>query len=232
MPWSLNTGFVTIAQRLGDGTNITRSARDVMYEYFHDRLRLGQRTGIELANEATGTVISPEEVQGNAFRYSNMSFGQGLDATLIQVASGFGALVNGGDYYKPTVIDGKMVDGQFVKNPAPTPLQAGVVKKETSDQIRQATHDARASSFGYTDKQGFYIGGKTGTSQVSIPGGYSATETIGTYLGFGGGDETEYVIMVEVSGKDRQLQGARDALPIFTDISNWLLDYLKIQPKA
>jgi len=232
LTWSLNTGFVTIAQRLGDGTNITRSARDTMYEYFHDRLRLGQLTGIELANEAKGTVISPEEEQGNAFRYSNMSFGQGLDATLIQVASGFSALVNGGDYYKPTVIDGKMVNGEFQQNPTPAPLQAGVVQRSTSDQIKTATHDARASSFGYTDRKGYYIGGKTGTSQVSVPGGYSTTETIGTYLGFGGGDQTEYVIMVEVSGKDRQLQGARDALPIFTDISNWMLDYLKIQPKA
>ena len=232
LTWSLNTGFVTIAQRLGDGTNITRTARDTMYEYFHDRLRLGQLTGVELANEAPGTVISPEEEQGNAFRYSNMAFGQGLDATLIQVASGFSALVNGGDYYKPTVIDGKMVNGEFQQNAAPKPLQAAVVKKSTSDQIKQATHDARASAFGYTDKQGYYIGGKTGTSQVSVPGGYSTTETIGTYLGFGGGDETEYVIMVEVSGKDRQFQGARDALPIFTDISNWMLDYLKIQPKA
>jgi cell division protein FtsI/penicillin-binding protein 2 len=140
--------------------------------------------------------------------------------------------VNGGDYYKPTVIDGKMVNGEFQQNAAPQPLQAGVVKKSTSDQIKQATHDARASAFGYTDTQGYYVGGKTGTSQVSVPGGYSTTETIATYLGFGGGDETEYVIMVEVSGKDRQFQGARDALPIFTDISNWMLDYLKIQPKA
>jgi cell division protein FtsI/penicillin-binding protein 2 len=232
LTWSLNTGFVTIAQRLGDGSNINRSARDIMYDYFHDRLRLGQKTGIELANEAQGTVISPEEVQGNAFRYSNMAFGQGLDATLIQVASGFSALVNGGDYYQPTVIDGYMVDGEFQQVKTPKPLQAGVVKKSTSDQIRSATHDARASSFGYTDRPGYYVGGKTGTSQVSVPGGYSTTETIGTYLGFGGGVETEYVIMVEVSGKDQKLAGAADALPIFTDISNWMLDYLKIQPKA
>lgn len=232
LTWSLNTGFVTIAQRLGDGQNITRGARDTMYEYFHNRFRLGQKTGVELANEASGTVIAPDEVQGNAFRYSNMAFGQGLDATLIQVASGFSALVNGGDYYKPTVVDGYMVNGEFQQNAAPTPLQASVVRKSTSDQIKTATHDARAYAFGYKDKQGYYVGGKTGTSQVSASGGYSSTETIGTYLGFGGGDETEYVIMVEVSGKDQVLQGARDALPIFTDISNWMIDYLKIHPKG
>ncbi len=232
LTWSLNTGFVTVAQRLGDGTNITKSARDAMYDYFHNRLGLGGLTGIELANEAPGTVISPDEADGNAVRYSNMAFGQGLDATLIQVASGFSALVNGGDYYKPTIVDGFMTETGFIKNSTPTALRKAVVAKSTSDQIIQATHDARAVSFGSTDKKGYYIGGKTGTSQVIVNGQYSETETVGTYLGYGGGDTAEYVIMVQVSGKDQQLQGARDALPIFTDISNWMLDYLKIHPKG
>jgi len=203
-----------------------------MYEYFHNRLRLGEYTGIELANEAKGAVFSPEETQGNAVRYATMSFGQGLDTTMLQVATGFSALVNGGTYYKPTIIDGYMTDDGFKQNTVQPPLQTGVVSKSTSDQLIQATHDARASSFGYTDKPGYYIGGKTGTSQVGVSGGYSDTESIGSYLGYGGGNEVEYVIMIRVSGKDKQLQGARDALPIFTEISNWMLDYLKIQPKG
>lgn len=234
LTWSLNTGFVTIAQRLGDGTNITKSARDIMYDYFHNRLGLGTVTGIELANEASGTVISPDQADGNAVRYSNMAFGQGLDTTLIQVASGFSALVNGGNYFKPTIIDGYIKDGSFVQNPAVAPLRANVVAKATSDQVKQATHDARAASFGFTDKQGYYVGGKTGTSQVIVNGVYSNRETVGTYLGYGGGsvDAPRYVIMVQVSGPDQELGGAKDALPIFTDISNWMLDYLKIQPKG
>lgn len=234
LTWSLNTGFVTIAQRLGDGTNITKSARDIMYDYFHNRLGLGTVTGIELANEASGTVISPDQADGNAVRYSNMAFGQGLDTTLIQVASGFSALVNGGNYFKPTIIDGYIKDGSFVQNPAVAPLRANVVAKATSDQVKQATHDARAASFGFTDKQGYYVGGKTGTSQVIVNGVYSNKETVGTYLGYGGGSEDapRYVIMVQVSGTDQELGGAKDALPIFTDISNWMLDYLKIQPKG
>jgi len=234
LTWSLNTGFVTVAQRLGDGKEITKKARDTMYAYFHDRLRLGQITGVELANEARGTVVSPDEADGNAVRYSNMAFGQGLDATMIQVSSGFSAIINGGSYYKPTVLDGYIDDsGEYHKNATPVPLQMGVVTQSTSNSIREMTHIARSSSFGSVDKQGYYIGGKTGTSQVIINGQYSDKETVGTYLGYGGGsDRAEYVIMVQVSGKDRQLQGARDALPIFTDMSNWMLDYLKIQPKG
>lgn len=234
--YSLNTGFVTVAERLGDGTNITKSARDIMYDYFHNRFGLGSLTGIELANEQPGTVISPDDPsgQGNAVRYSNMAFGQGLDATLIQVASGFSAIVNGGNYYKPTVINGYMTDGGFQEVPTPKPLRANIIQKSTSDQIKVATHDARAVSFGKTDKPGYYVGGKTGTSQVVVNGQYSNTETVGTYLGFGGGseDSPQYVIMVQVSGQGQELGGAQQALPIFTDISNWMLDYLKIQPKG
>ena len=232
LTFSLNTGFVTVAQRLGDGKSINRTARDTMYEYFHDRFRLGELTGVELSNEAKGILISPSDPDGNAVRYSNMAFGQGLDVTMVQVSGGFSAMINGGNYYKPTIIAGEMVDGAFKKVDVSQPLQSGVVTQSTSDQMRQMMQTARASSFGRTDKQGYEIGGKTGTSQVIKNGKYSETETIGTYLGYGGAEIPEYVIMVSVSGDNKELQGARDALPIFTDISNWMLDYLKIQPKG
>jgi len=233
LTWSLNTGFVTVAQRLGNGKDITKSARETMYTYFHDKFRLGQLTGVELAGEAAGTIIAPDQVEGNAVRYSNMSFGQGLDATMIQVVGGFNTLINGGNYYKPTMLDGVVNDnGDYIQNPTPQPLEANVISKSTSDQMREMMQTARSSSFGHLDKPGYLIGGKTGTSQVIVNGKYSDTATVGTYLGYGGSETPEYVIMVQVSGKDKQLQGARDALPIFTDISNWMLDYLKIQPKG
>lgn len=232
LTWSLNTGFVTVAQRLGDGKSINRTARDTMYEYFHDRFRLGELTGVELSNEAKGILISPDDPDGNAVRYSNMSFGQGLDATMVQVSGGFSAMINGGNYFKPTVIAGEMVGNEFKKVDVPTPVQTGVVSQSTSDQMREMMRVARAGSFGHTDKQGYNIGGKTGTSQVIKNGQYSDKETIATYLGYGGAETPEYVIMVSISGENKILQGARDALPIFTDISNWMLDYLEIQPKG
>src|SRR5690606_21110697 len=129
LTWSLNTGFVTLAQRLGNGTHITRTARDTIYEYFHDRLGLGQLTGIELANEQRGIHVAAESVGGNAARHSTMAFGLGLDTTVIQVTAGFSALVNGGDFYKPTVIAGYVdADGRYQKAEAPQPLRKGVVK--------------------------------------------------------------------------------------------------------
>jgi cell division protein FtsI/penicillin-binding protein 2 len=95
------------------------------------------------------------------------------------------------------------------------------------------THVARTTNFPGVDKPGYYIGGKTGTSQVIKNGVYANDETIGTYLGYGGTESTSrYVIMVQVSGDHKELAGNYDAMPIFTDISNWMLGYLNIQPKG
>ena len=58
------------------------------------------------------------------------------------------------------------------------------------------------------------------------------TETVGTYLGFGGNDTPQYVIMVQVAAPGKNMEGGIHASPIFTDISNWMIDYQKIQPKG
>lgn len=228
---SLNTGMVTIAQRLGDGSHINRTARDTMYEYFHNRLGLGERTGVEIANEQKGLLISPEDMEGNAVRYSNMSFGQGLNVTMMQVVAGFSAIVNGGTFHSPTIIEGVYKDGKLVPENN-SKSRVGVISPEASAASREMIYKARS---GYTkdDLPGYYVGGKTGTSQTIENGQYISTQTVGTYLGFGGNDSgPKYVIMVQVSGKNMNLEGNRHAMPIFTDISNWLLRYYQLQPRA
>ena len=229
---SLNTGMVTVVQRLGDGSNITRGARDTLYDYFYNRFRLGQLTGIQLQGEARGTVIAPDKVEGNAVRYSNMSFGQGLDVTMIQVVSAFSAIINGGTYHTPVVIGGTFDDG--TKSLVPTETSTaypGVIKPESSLTTKEMVHKTRLS-ITKDDLPGYYVGGKTGTSETIVNGKYVDNQTIGTYLGFGGGsaNSTKYVIMVEVSAEGKNLEGGKHAMPIFTDLSNWLLRYYQVEP--
>jgi cell division protein FtsI (penicillin-binding protein 3) len=231
--YSLNTGMVTIVQRLGNGSQITDKSRSTMYEYFHDRLRLGQLTGIELAHESAGTVIPPTSAEGNAVRYSNMSFGQGMDVTMLQVSAGFCAIVNGGTYYQPTIVAGTMQDGVYKQTNA-SKSYPHVISTEASSQAREMVHRARTDFHKNIDTIGYYIGGKTGTSQTLRNGQYVSNETIATYLGFGGAidEPSRYVIMVEVAGPGMNLEGNIHAMPIFTDISNWLLRYLQLSPKG
>lgn len=231
---SLNTGTVTVAQRLGDGANINRAARDTMYDYFYNRFGLGHSTGIELANESAGLVISPKEVEGNAVRYSNMTFGQGLNVTMLQVAAGFSSVINGGTYYQPSVIEGTYDSEADTMHVHESKEVRRTISAKTSGQMRTMLAKARGS-VSYmkdADKKGYTIGGKTGTAETLRNGVYVKSETVGTYLGYGGKDTPEYVIMVQVSAPNRNLEGGLHASPIFTDISNWMIDYLRIPPKG
>lgn len=228
--WSLNTGMVEVVKRLGDN-EIDAKARNTMYRYLHDKFRLGKETGIELVGEVPGRIIPPTDTEGNAVRYSNMSFGQGMDLTMVQVAAGFSAMVNGGTFYQPTVIEGN-IDGEgeldMAERKAP---YRNIIKPSTSATMREMIIKARQAFYADNDRRGYQVGGKTGTAQTLINGDYENDQTVGTYLGFGGDQKPRYVIMIEVSGKGKSF-GGQDALPIFTDISNWMIDYLKLQPRG
>ena len=230
MNYSLNTGMVEIASRLGGG-QINKTARDTMYNYYHDRFGLGEKTGVEVYEEK-GTVISPENAEGNAVRYSNMSFGQGMNTTMIQTASAFSSIINGGTLYKASVINGEITSSGEYKQADAEVRQENVIKSTTSDQTRDVLVTARNSVGTTNDLAGYRVGGKTGTSQTIENGGYVDYQTIGSYLGFGGNNTPKFVIMVAVSGAGQNLQGTQDAGPIFTELSNWMLTYLKIQPEG
>lgn len=228
--YSLNTGMVNILSRLGGGS-INTQAKNYLYDYFYNRFNFGKLTDIELI-ESPGTVVSTKEAEGNAVRYANMTFGQGLDLTMIQVASAMCAVANGGYYYQPSIVAGYMDgEGDFIKE-QPKLVRQNVVSNQTSATIRKMLIEGRNTLANQTKRDGFEVGGKTGTTETLRDGKYVMNETIASYLGFGGGNRPEYVIMVRVSGSGKQLEGAIHAAPIFNDMSNWLIDYLKIQPKG
>jgi peptidoglycan glycosyltransferase len=230
---SLNVGTITAIRRLGNGSQINLAARQTLYEYYHDKFGFGNKTGLELG-EAAGYIYPPDSVEGNEVRYSAMTYGQSMNLTMVQVAAGFSSLVNGGQYYKPTILSGTIDnEGHFqaVENKSLRQTVSG----NTSSQMRTMLSTARHSSFlSKSDKPGYEIGGKTGTSEAVVNGLYTQKETIATYIGYGGGKNgAEYVIMVRVAapGRGINLQGNIHAGPIFTDISNWMIDYMKIAPK-
>ncbi len=230
---SLNVGTITAVRRLGNGSQINLPARQTLYDYYHDRFGFGQATGIEL-NEAAGYVYPPDSAEGNEVRYSAMTYGQSMNLTMVQVAAGFSSIVNGGQYYRPAIVSGS-VDKNGKIHPSENKALRQTVSAGTSSQMRSMLATARGSSFlSKNDKPGYEIGGKTGTSEAVVSGHYSQSETIATYIGYGGANRAEYVIMVRVAapGRGINLQGNYHAGPIFTDISNWMIDYMKLAPKG
>ena len=235
--YSLNTGVVHILERLGGGS-LNPQARQKLFGYFTGHFLLGEKTGIEQSGELAGEIVSPDIGEGNNVRYANMTFGQGMDTTMIQLTSAYSAMVNGGVYYKPHIVDGYLDTDGTISKKASQVVKSDVIRPEISRQLNDMMHEARIKSLPGKDRAGYFVGGKTGTAQVIDPktGRYSDKNAIGSYLGFGGNSNTtpRYVIMVRVTDAqvgDAVYVGGEAAAPIFANISNWLLDYLQVQPK-
>ncbi len=234
--YSLNTGVVHVLSQLGGG-NINGQARGKLYDYFSNHYGFGKVTGIEQAGEAEGTIFGPKSEQGNNVRYSNMAFGQGMGVTMVQTAAAFSSVINGGNYYKPHVVEGIMNDAGEVDSTAPKPERTGVVKPEVSNSILEMTRAALRESTAVSSlvRAGYNVGGKTGTSQTIDPatGKYTEDKTVGSYLGYGGDTAPRYVIMVRVDDSNigaGSFAGSAAAGPIFGELSNWLIDYYNIKP--
>ncbi len=232
LDYSLNTGSVEVLRRIGGGT-ITRAARQTYYNYLYDKFGLGRATGFELG-ESIGKVYSPDEQEGNAVRYSNMTFGQGMSVTMLQTASAFASIVNGGNYYQPTIYGGIVdADGNVQAAEKKSALRQ-TVSASTSATMREMLIEVRSHNGGSSDPVGYNIGVKTGTAETyDASGKYTSDKTNASVIGFGGtGDDNalpEYVIMVRLDGNSL-LWGSTDAVPIFTEISNYLIEYLRIAP--
>ena len=232
LTYSLNTGSIQALRLLGGSeTEITYQGKEKLYDYYYNRFGLGKYTGIELA-ESKGTVIPPTDIDGTNARYANMTFGQSLDLTMIQVATAFSAVVNGGDYYTPTLVAGEIKNGEFVRDVLKD-RDHQAIEASTSETMRKMLHTARLvfPNVKYYD-EGVYVGGKTGTAQVVKNGKYTFDETIATYIGYGARSETdypEYVIMTKVWEDNRGLDGGMNAKPIFDEISQFMVNYLKMR---
>ena len=107
LDWSMNTGSTQVLRWLsGSETEITAQGRERLYEYYYDKFGLGKETGVELL-ESIGTVQGPHaEIYGLDATYANMTFGQNMQVTMLQVAAGLASLINGGEYFTPTVVAG------------------------------------------------------------------------------------------------------------------------------
>ncbi len=233
--WSLNSGSIYALKLLGGNTEeINQQGREKLYDYYYNKFRLGRETGIELV-ESEGFVWEPNaEAYGLNAAYANMTFGQNLDLTMVQVASAFSAVVNGGVYHTPTVVKGTLENEKIV--PLDTELAADqILSDETSATMRDMLINNRSNKvLRGIDQPGYAVGGKTGTAQAIEDGAYTMDEFIGSYVGFVGteGELPKIVIMVKMWGEGQKIEGNKEPMSLFDSLSNYAINFFKIKPRA
>ena len=233
---SLNTGATWLLMQMGGG-QINEKARTTWHDYMVNHYRMGKQTGIEQGYESSGTIPDPNEGFGLDLQFANSAFGQGMTATPLQMAAAISAVLNGGKYYQPHLVE-KIIkaDGQEIDNHSKV-LNESVVSADTSRTIKSFMEYVFSSNhpvYGMANLRTQYaIGAKTGTAQIPKPGGgYYDDRYNGMFMGFVGGNEVEYVIVVRVNEpKIPGYAGSTGAGPIFVDLANLLIDNFGVTPK-
>lgn len=234
---SLNTGATWLLMQMGGG-QVNEKARTTWYDYLTNHYRFGKPTGVEQGYEAGGTIPDPKDGYGLNIQYANTAFGQGMSATPLQMGAAISSILNGGTYYKPYLVDKVvMADGQE-KVTKPTVVGQNVVNpnvsatiKDFMQQVVQTNHTVYGMQ---TVPANYSIGGKTGTAQISRPeGGYYENKYNGMFMGFVGGDKPEYVVIIRVNEPGIPgYAGSRAAGPVFTSISQMLINNFAVSPKS
>tara|TARA_B100000963_G_scaffold7662_1_gene6044 strand:+ start:3491 stop:5212 length:1722 start_codon:yes stop_codon:yes gene_type:complete len=139
---SSNVGSVFLAKKLGEES----------YKKFINETRLTKNPEIEL--EEVGV---PHQLNWNKCKLETISFGHGITTTPLQVTALYAAMINGGNMILPSLIkDRKIKKSQKI------------ISSDTSDKLRNILRKVVTSKNGtasLADKEGYYVGGKTGTAE-------------------------------------------------------------------
>ncbi len=189
----------------------------------------GQRTGIDLPGEANTASLIYSAANMKTIDLATNSFGQNYNATMIQIASAYCSLVNGGTYYRPYLVS-KVVDanGGTVSITEPTVLKQ-TVSEGTSDLLRSYMYSTATSGTATTAKvDGYSLGGKTGTAE-KLPrnqGNYLVS-----FIGFAPYENPELVIYCIVDEPNSPDQAhSYYAQNIVREILEEVLPYMNIYP--
>lgn len=162
------------------------------FSKYQDLFQFGRKTNIDLPGEASGIRYYADNMK--LIDLATNAFGQNVNLTMIQVASAFSSLINGGYYYQPRVVS-KIVDedGNTSKEIKPILLKQ-TVSEQTSELLKQYLYaTATDGSANYAKIQGYSMGGKTGTAEIA---GRNKRDYVLSFIGYLPADNPKVQIYV------------------------------------
>lgn len=219
---SLNTGAIYAMRQVGP-----RSFAESL-----EKFGFGAKTGIELQNEQSADTSALRE--GKEIYAATASYGQGITATTLQLASAFAAIANGGTLIQPSIVkEVRHADGTTTVTQPKTVRR--VISQQTATTLSAMLVNVVRNGHGQrAGVPGYYIAGKTGTAQVARQDGpgYEPDITIGTFAGFGPVSDPKFVMVTRIN-RPRDVQFAESsAAPLFGSIANFILDRLNAPPDS
>lgn len=227
-------GLETVEDALKNSCNdaLMQMSYDIGPENFSKYQQIfgfGTKTNIDLPGEARTDSLIYNEDQLSTINLATNSFGQNFNVTMIQVASAFCSIINGGNYYQPHVVK-KITDenGNVIQEDNGTLLKK-TVSSSTSELLKQYLYATVSDGTGkYAKVPGYSMGGKTGTAQ-KLPRGQG--NYLVSFIGFAPVDNPQLLVYVVVDEPNAEEEfHSTFAQEIAKGIFEETLPYLNIYP--
>jgi cell division protein FtsI (penicillin-binding protein 3) len=209
------------------------------------RFGFGSKTKVDLPGEAVG-LLRPSS-KWKPIELANISFGQGVAVTPLQMATAFAAIANGGYKVKPHFVS--QVSMKVASEKEKKILyQAEEFKEEilspkiarTLTEMLSHVTEPESTGAGAAIK-GYKVAGKTGTSQKLVEKtnskgkkykAYSRKESFVSFAGFVPAHDPAFVLLVLYDNpQGDRTSGGRNAAPSFKRIARRSLAVLGIPPQ-
>jgi stage V sporulation protein D (sporulation-specific penicillin-binding protein) len=222
MQVSSSTAMMDLASDTGVNT---------LYDYIYS-FGFGESTECGIPSEDTGEVIHRKYIRD--VDLAELSFGQTITTTSIEMANAFCAAINGGILMQPYIIDSIIAtDGTVIQQNEPTILRR-VMNSSTSATIRSilqsVVEDGNASN---AQVQDYTVGGITGLSRKFEEDEVTASRTrvVTSFIGFLPADDPQLVCMIVIDEPQVPVMEARSlAAPWVQKIFSDLVQYYGILP--
>ena len=209
---SSNVGMVLISEYFSDEK----------FEEYLKKFGFYDRTGVDFPSELK-PYASPYK-KWDKLKKHTMAFGQGIVVTPIQLITAFSAAINGGTLYKPYIVD-KIIDqdGTVIRRNTPKKVRK-VISESTSEKIKvMMENNVVIGSGKKAIVNGYRIGGKTGTAQLSAPGGgYLKNDYLSSFMGLFPIDKPEYTVLIMILKPQSDTvygrYGSSVAAPVFGEV--------------
>lgn len=230
------TGDLTLEKLIANSGNVgmVKIAQMIKNNEFYDYLKnigFGSKTEIDTFSESTQKLFNQKEM--SEVKKANISFGQGIAMTQMQMLMALNTVINDGKLMKPYLVE-KIVDGDnnIMEQNSSTVLKT-VFSEEVSRLNRQYMEAVVTKGTGRgVQIPGYRIGGKTGTAQKSGNRGYEAGKYFSSFFAFFPVDNPKYAILITVNEPKGAYYGAAVALPPVKSVLEKLIKYKGINPEG
>lgn len=212
-------GIIQKSSNVGTSRISAMYQPEEMYRFYSD-IGVNQAAKIGFPYEAKGRLRKWQNWK--PIEQATMSFGYGLQLSLLQLARAYTVLTT----------DGKLMPVSIRKQDG-IPEGRQVIRPETAQAMRRimvsVTEKGGTGMQGAVD--GFDVAAKTGTSRKLVNGRYSGNKHMATFIGFAPAEKPRVIVAVNIDEPSANgYYGGSVAGPVFSNVMSGSLNILGVAP--